>query len=187
MALRRSFVVAVLCAAVLAGCSSAASPSSSTSSTTTTSQAPSTSSTSTATAPTSTSSAPTTTSAPTGNLAVTNLVESELVAAGAALNSLPASDYTGLATGRTYYAYDAATKTYWAGAALVPSPSSTQAQVSVQDDGGYLLFMRPAGGAWKAQDVGLAGVGGTKCPESVPASILALWHWAAGTCRPTGS
>ncbi len=105
--------------------------------------------------------------------------------AGAALNSLPASAYRGLAAGRVYYAFDSATMTYWAGAALDPSPSSQRAQVSVQDDGSYLLFVRPAGGAWTAKDVGLTGIEGSKCPTPVPVVILSLWHWAAGSCRPT--
>jgi hypothetical protein len=114
-------------------------------------------------------------------------VSAALLQAGAALNSLQASDYTGLAPGETYYAYDATTSTYWAGAALVPSPSSVQAQVSVQDDGSYLLFSRPADGAWTAQDVGVTGIDGSVCPVAVPPAILALWNWAPGTCRAPNS
>jgi len=116
---------------------------------------------------------------------VTDDIRSQLVAAGAALNSIPASDYTGLQPGETYYAYDPATQTYWAGAGLVPSPASMQAQVSVQDDGAYLLFQRSQSGSWKAYDVGLAGTpDGTACPVAVPAAILGLWSWGPATCRP---
>jgi outer membrane murein-binding lipoprotein Lpp len=137
-------------------------------------------------APSTTPSAPTT--APvTENLTVTAAVSAALLQAGAALNSLQSSDYTGLAPGETYYAYDATTSTYWAGAALVPSPSSMQAQVSVQDDGSYLLFSRPANGAWTAQDVGVTGIDGSVCPVAVPPAILALWNWAPGTCRAPNS
>lgn len=118
------------------------------------------------------------------NLVVTSEVGSALLHAGAVHSRLPSSAYTGLVSGQTYYAYDPATATYWAGAGLLPSPSSLRAQVSTQDDGSYLLFRRAAGTAWTAQDVGLAGIGGTKCPTSVPSSVLALWHWAARTCRP---
>jgi hypothetical protein len=114
-------------------------------------------------------------------------VSAALLQAGAALNGLQASDYTGLAPGVTYYAYDGTTATYWAGAALVPSSSSMRAQVSVQDDGGYLLFSRPANGAWQVWDVGLAGTEGAVCPVAVPSAILALWHWAPGTCRAPNS
>jgi len=163
---------------VLAGCSSgsgsglpATSTSTSTSTSTTSSSGTSTSGSS-------------TTPVAAKNLAVTDVVRSQLVAAGAALNSLPASAYTGLVPGTTYYAYDTATATYWAGAGLVPSSSSQQAQVSTQDDGSYLLFSRPSGGSWTAYDAGLAGVGGTQCPIPVPAAVLAVWDWASGTCRP---
>jgi len=76
---------------------------------------------------------------------VTAEIKSQLLQAGAALNSLPASAFTGLMSGLTYYAYDSATATYWAGAKLVPSSSSLRAQVSVQDNGSYVLFrVRPA-------------------------------------------
>ncbi len=118
------------------------------------------------------------------NLVVTDQVREQLVAAGAQLNDLPGSDYTGLRPGETYYGYDPATKTYWAGAGLLPSPSSTPAQVSTQDDGAYLLFERPPGGSWIAHDVGLAGVEGATCPVQVPAQILRLWGWSSGSCRP---
>jgi hypothetical protein len=137
-------------------------------------------------APTTTQPAPTTTQPTTSNLVVTDQIRSELVAAGATLNSLPASAYTGLRPGETYYAYDATTQTYWAGAGLLPSSSSTPAQVSTQDDGAYLLFTRTATGAWKAYDVGLAGTpDGTPCSITVPSAILALWNWPAGSCRPS--
>jgi hypothetical protein len=139
-----------------------------------------------ATTTTTTSTVPTTTSTPTAaDLAVTEAIRSQLVAAGAALNGLSPSDYTGLRAGETYYAYDAATQMYWASAGLSPSPSSTPAQVAAQDDGAYLLFVRPQGGAWKAYDVGLAGTPeGSACPVTVPAAVLSLWGWAPGSCRP---
>jgi len=118
------------------------------------------------------------------NLAVTNALRAELLKAGAAIHSLPVTDYTGLAPGRTYYAYDPTTSTYWAGAALVPSTSSTPAQVSVQDDGSYLLFRRQAGGSWSVYSVGMTLIPGGKCPVTVPAAVLSAWGWAPGTCRP---
>jgi len=138
------------------------------------------------TLPATTQPTPTTTQPTTSDLVVTDEIRSELVAAGAALNSLPASAYTGLRPGETYYAYDTATQTYWAGAGLLPSSSSTQAQVSTQDDGAYLLFTRTATGAWKAYDVGLAGTAdGSPCSITVPSAILQLWNWSAGSCRPS--
>jgi hypothetical protein len=78
------------------------------------------------------------------------------------------------------------TDTYWAGAALDPSPSSQRAQVSVQDDGGYYIFRKPAGGNWTASAEGLAGIAGTKCSVHIPPALVALWHWPAGACHPAG-
>jgi hypothetical protein len=182
-----ALAVVVAGAVTLAGCSTSSGTPPSSAGTTTTAAASTGSS----------SGSPATTSQLTGNtgpskpttpaaenLVVTADVGSQLLQAGAALNGLPASDYTGLVSGETFYGYDWATATYWAGAGLLPSPSSLRAQVSAQDDGSYLLFRRRAGRAWTAQDVGLAGFGGTKCPTSVPASVLAVWNWAAGSCRP---
>lgn len=120
------------------------------------------------------------------NLVVTAAVRQSLLAAGAAHQQLAVSDYTGLAAGETYYAYDAATVTYWAGAALDPSPSSLQAQVSNQDDGSYLLFWKPAGGSWRVYDDGLGGIGTTPCPIAIPAGVRAAWQWSADACRPPG-
>jgi hypothetical protein len=85
--------------------------------------------------------------------------------------------------GETYYAVDT-DGVYWAGAALDPSPSSIAAQVSSQDDGGYLLFERPMGAGWKVFNVGVAGLAGSPCPIMVPPPVLALWGWPAVSCRP---
>lgn len=118
------------------------------------------------------------------NLTVTPAVRGELLKAGAATHHLPAKDFTGLVPDRTYYAYDPATATYWAGAGLVPSPSSQDAQISVQDDGSYLLFRRHGTGSWSGYNVGLAGIAGATCPVKPPRTIAALWHWDKGGCRP---
>jgi|HubBroStandDraft_1064217.scaffolds.fasta_scaffold15902_7 hypothetical protein len=171
-------VASVAClSAILAGCSSGSNqPKSST---------PVAGSTSVTSASASTAPPPSTTTSPaTRNLVVTDAVRAALLQAGAALKGLPVSDFTGLVPGMTYYAYDAATATYWAGASLLPSSSSLQAQVSSQDDGAYLLFSMPAGGVWTAVNDGLGARPGSGCPAPVPAAILALWQWPAGTCNP---
>jgi hypothetical protein len=121
------------------------------------------------------------------NLALTATIRAQLVAAAARLNSLPASAYLGLVRGESYYGFDPVTKAYWAGGALDPSPSSQRAQVSVQDDGGYYIFEKPAGGSWTASAVGLAGIEGTTCPVHIPPAVVALWHWPAGACHPAGT
>jgi hypothetical protein len=125
-----------------------------------------------------------TTTAVVKNLVISTGVRSQLVAAGAALHKLPATDYTGLIVGETYYAYDPATKTYWAGAGLVASSTSIQAQIGDQDDGAYLVFDRPAGGSWRAYDAGIPGDSHFACGMTVPAAVVAAWHWAPGTCHP---
>jgi hypothetical protein len=169
----------------LAGCGSSGVGSSAT-----TSSVPGGSS-STTGAPTTTSSSSTSSSTTTtaaggvSDLTITGTVRSQLVAAGAASHNLSASGFTGLAPGTTYYAYDGTTATYWAGAALTPSATTQQAQVSTQDDGSYLVFERPANGSWTAYNVGLAGTEGATCPVTVPAEVLTRWGWPPGSCRPT--
>ena len=134
------------------------------------------------------SASPSPSPSPTGaeNLVLTDAVRAQLVAAAAKLNGLPASAYLGLVQGESYYGFDPATNTYWAGAALKPSPSSLRAQVSVQDDGGYFIFEEPAGGSWTASAVGMAGIGGSTCSVHIPPALVALWHWSAGACHPSG-
>lgn len=121
---------------------------------------------------------------------VTAQIRADLVVAGAAARGLAASDFTGLRPGETYYAYDANTKTYWAGGELMPSSSSYQAQVSSQDDGAYTLFHRSANGTWVAVDGGMAGpnsgTGAGACRLVPPADVLAIWGWPAKSCHPTG-
>ncbi|MDP9075646.1 MAG: hypothetical protein M3N98_16045 [Actinomycetota bacterium] len=179
----RLAAVAVMAAgAALNGCSSGGTPKTAAASTTI-SAAPTVPPASLPTLPQVTSTSTPAASGAAQNLAVTNDVRAQLVQTVAAGNNLPASAYTGLQPGRTYYAFDPQTATFWAGAALVPSSSSVPAQVSVQDDGSYFLFHHSTGQGWTAQAVGVAGIAGTKCPTTVPASVLALWHWAPGTCR----
>lgn len=120
------------------------------------------------------------------NLVLTDSIRAQLVAAAAKLNGLPASAYLGLVRGESYYGFDPATNTYWAGGALDPSRSSQQAQVSVQDDGGYYIFEEPAGGSWTASAEGLGGIDGGTCSVHVPPALVALWHWSPGACHPAG-
>lgn len=117
------------------------------------------------------------------NLIASPAMKSALLAAGAKMHHLPESDYTGLAKGATYFAYDPSTKTYWAGASLIPKPGSTQAEVGNQDDGAYLVFKRPLHGAWRAYPAGVTGADST-CMVTPPAAVTAIWGWAAGSCHP---
>ena len=180
--MRKGWVATIAMGCLVAVCGSASHSAAPPTSTTTPATTPSTTTPSTTTPSTTT---PSTTSPPTvQNLAISTAVRAQLVAAGAALNGLGPSDYTGLAVGSTYYAYDSATANYWAGASLVASSTSLRAQVSTQDDGSYLVFHRSSGGSWTAAAVGLAGIAGSTCPLVVPAPVLASWGWPAGGCHP---
>jgi len=123
------------------------------------------------------------------NLALTSAVRTALVDAGASHYGLASSAFTGLGQGTAYYAYDLSTSTYWAGASLVPSPTSSEAGVVVQDDGAYLIFDRPAHGAWQAHDVGYSDTVGDCAAYhvSIPAAVVAVWQWVPGTCHPPSS
>jgi hypothetical protein len=128
--------------------------------------------------------------APAQDLFLTAPVRTALVDAAAAHYGLPASDFVGLGSGpyydAAYYAYDAVTSTYWAGASLVPKAGSYQAGVVVQDDGAYLIFDRTVHGAWQVRDVGYSDTVGDCAAYhvSIPAAVVAVWHWVPGTCHP---
>ena len=165
--MRRSLVIVpaiIVCAFVLSACGSTATPTTST----------------TITIPVTTS-----TSAMTRNLVVTPSVRQSLLEAAAKYHSLPSTDYVGLDAGRTYYAFDPTTDTYYAAAGLNPSPKSLPAQVGTQDDGAYNLFTKLAGAAtWTVYNDGLGGVQGTECPIMIPAAVLSVWNWKANGCYP---
>jgi hypothetical protein len=140
---------------------------------------------STATPTTTTTTVTTTTNAMTRNLVVTPSIRQSLLDAAAKYHSLPNTDYVGLDAGRTYYAFDPSTNTYYAAAGLNPSPKSMPAQVGTQDDGAYNLFTRAADAAtWTVYNDGLGGVQGTKCPITIPATVLSVWNWKANSCYP---
>ena len=123
------------------------------------------------------------------NVAVTDSVRAELVAAAVAMtNGVPASEFSGLEPGRTYLAYDPDSQTYWAAAGL--EPISFRAQVASQDAGSYFIFRKTDGGSWVAflDGYGTApdSMGGTQ-PGAVcrvPVTVQDLWQWERGTCTP---
>jgi hypothetical protein len=122
---------------------------------------------------------------PAVNLPVTDEVRAELVQAGAVLTGRPASEFTGLRPGKTYYAYDQNTDAYWAAAALVASPTAFQAGVNLQDQNSYMLFRKADGGTWIPYADGYGGMRGQSCPVQIPPAVLSVWQWAPGTCYPS--
>lgn len=129
---------------------------------------------------------PTTTGRPgVANLTLDASVRAGLVAAVAAQHGLTATDYVGLEPGTAYYAFDPATATYYAAAAVRPSPSSMAAQVGSQDDGAYNLFTRRRGtSVWRVYDDGLGAAQDATCPLRLPAAVLAAWGWRPASCYP---
>jgi hypothetical protein len=118
-------------------------------------------------------------------LDVTSAVRAGLLRDGAAFHHLATSDFVGLAAGSVYYAYDPATRRYYAAAGLRASPHSLAAQVGTQDDGAYNLFVRARGAArWTVYDDGLGAVQGATCPTTLPASVRRVWHWPTRGCYP---
>ena len=128
-------------------------------------------------------SAPATSAAGTvANVALTPDLAHQILVAAATFNKLPVTAYVGLMPNLTYVGRDAS-GTIWAGAALEPSPSSVPAQVSVQDDGSYLLLRRRSGGDWTVWSVGLASA--ADCAKfGLPGALRTLWGWPATGCRP---
>ncbi len=116
------------------------------------------------------------------NLALTPELTRELLIAAATFNKLPVTAYEGLAPHSTYVGRDAS-GTVWAATALQPSPSSVPAQVSVQDDGSYLLLRRNPSGDWTVWSVGLASA--ADCARfGLPAALRTLWDWPSTGCHP---
>ena len=54
----------------------------------------------------------------------------------------------------------------------------------LQRGGAYLVFDRPTAGTWRAYDAGIPGDSHFTCSIVVPAGVLGVWHWTAGTCHP---
>jgi hypothetical protein len=127
-----------------------------------------------------------TTPASTRNLPVSDALRQQLLRAGARATALPAGDFAGLVPGRTYYAYDPASSTYWAGAQLIPAADSAAGKAAVVNEGAYWLFAKSDGVPWHAFRVGMTGARGEECPVNVPAGVLAVWGWRAGTCKAPG-
>jgi hypothetical protein len=124
--------------------------------------------------------------APPVNLPVTDDVRAQLLQAGATLTDHPASEYAGLKPGKTYYAYDPNSDTYWAAAAL-SGPKTFDAGVMLQDANSYMMFRKSGqGGTWVPIRVGY-GPGAAMPPDGncpLPPAIHDLWQLMPGFCAP---
>lgn len=124
------------------------------------------------------------------NLFLTQAIRQQLIDAKAKEVHVSDSGFVALYKGSAYYALDNATGVYWAGASVVPSRHNVRAQVSSPDEGGYNIFELKPGASWQIFDAGLDGPSprsGSQCPVTIPAAVLAVWHWAPNTCDPPPS
>jgi hypothetical protein len=119
------------------------------------------------------------------DLVVTATVESQLVAAFAPAHHVARSEVAGTFPGSVYYAYDPATKTYWAEASFVPARGDTASVANTfQDAGSDGVFSRSATGPWRFLG---AGVPLTCVRERyVPKAVAAVWGLPASSpsCPP---
>jgi len=121
------------------------------------------------------------------NLTVTDDVRDQLVKAGAVVTGRPASEYSGLRPGKTYYAYQPGSveATYWAAAAL-DGPKTELAGIRLQDQNSYILFHKDGDPAatWVPIAAGFGAIPAGEEPCPIPESIRDLWQWPAGKCYP---
>jgi len=119
------------------------------------------------------------------DLVISSTEKGDLTAAFVAFKGISLSDIAGAdpTPGTTYYAYDAATDTYWALASFTPSSTASQnVQVGFQDGGAQGMFKKVGAGAWQVQQ----GAIPAWCAESkfFPLPVMAVWLMP--TTRPAG-
>jgi hypothetical protein len=119
------------------------------------------------------------------NLTLTDDVRAELVQAGAVLTGSPASDFTGLRPGESYYAYVPDNDMYYAAGAL--SGAKTEiAAINLQDQNSYMMFRKrgDAGATWVPTATGFGPIAAGEAPCPIPQSVRDVWQWPAGKCYP---
>jgi hypothetical protein len=161
----------VVIALTAAACSSSPTRPSSSGTTTSSTTAASTSSTTSTTIAASTT---TTTSSAVQNLPVTSSVRATLTSVFVSYKQIQASDVSGTVPNSVYYAYDPASKTYWAMASFMPSSTaSQQILVGFQDGGNTGLYKMATGGSWAVSQSGVPPY----CAEQryFPQPVLAAW------------
>lgn len=120
------------------------------------------------------------------NLTVTDDVRDQLLQAGATLTGRPASEFTGLKPGKTYYAYQPGVNaTYWAAAALY-GPKSESAAINLQDQNSYMMFRKgdDSAATWVPIAAGFGPIPAGQEPCPIPQAIRDLWQWPTGKCYP---
>ncbi|GAB3865240.1 hypothetical protein GCM10028801_35410 [Nocardioides maradonensis] len=135
-------------------------------------------------APTVTPTVGTSPAGPAHNLPLTAAVIHQLLAVATRTHQQKPRSFSGFEHGSTFYAYDPATKTWWAAGALVAADPNGGAAVSLNDEGAYDVLHRTAGGAWVDRLSGEAGYDPplAQCKQWPPLRVLRLWHWSQKVC-----
>jgi hypothetical protein len=122
------------------------------------------------------------------NLTLTDEVRTELVESGATLTGFPASEFTGLRPGRSYYGYDVESDMYWATGTLW-GPKSFDAAVMVQDQNSYMIFHKSGDpkATWVPIAAGFGPISMGEAPCPIPESVRDVWDWETGKCYPPPS
>ncbi|HJQ06251.1 MAG TPA: hypothetical protein VJ872_12440 [Nocardioides sp.] len=118
------------------------------------------------------------------NLPLTPAVRRQLLGAATRSHQAKPGSFSGFEHGSTYYAYDRATRTWWAAGALVAVDPTGSAAVSLNDEGAYDVLHRTAGGTWVDRLSGEAGNDRplSRCEQWPPRDVLLLWHWSQKVC-----
>lgn len=119
------------------------------------------------------------------NLSLTDDVRTELVQAGSVLTGRPASEFTGLRPGKSYYAYVPDQDMYYAAAAL-SGAKTEEAAINLQDQNSYMMFHKGGdpGATWVPIATAWGPISAGEAPCPVPQSVRDVWQWPAGKCYP---
>ena len=119
------------------------------------------------------------------NLPLTDDVRTELVQAGAVLTGRSASEFTGLRSGKSYYAYVPDRDMYYAAAAL-DGAKTESAAINLQDQNSYMMFRKGGdpGATWVPTAAGFGPIAAGESPCPIPQSVRDVWQWPAGKCYP---
>jgi hypothetical protein len=119
------------------------------------------------------------------NLPLTDDVRAELVQAGAVLTGFPASEFTGLRPGKSFYAYLPEGDMYYA-AAKLDGAKTEEAAINLQDQNSYMMFRKAGdpGATWVPTAAGFGPIPAGQAPCPIPQSVRDVWQWPAGKCYP---
>jgi hypothetical protein len=114
------------------------------------------------------------------DLVISGQVLAELTAAYAGYRGISPADIAGTEPGHVYYAFDPATRTYWAQATFEPSSTaSAKVLVSFQDGASIGFYTKTGNGSWQVRLGGDPPV----CTEArfFPPAVLTAWSLPTDT------